>query len=122
MQTRQNRPTPSRGDLYVVDWNPARGSEQAGRRPALIVSNDLGNHAAPTVIVVAVTSRLTQRRFPFQVRVPLSAQTGLAGESLINCAQFITITKDRLERRIGALPNHLMLEVDAALRVALGLR
>lgn len=112
----------SRGDLYVVDRNPARGSEQAGRRPALIVSNDLGNRAAPTVIVVAVTSCLTERRHPFHVRVPLAARSGLANESLVTCSQFITIAKDRLERHIGALPEHLMLEVDVALRVALGLR
>jgi mRNA interferase MazF len=105
-----------------VDWNPARGSEQAGRRSALVVSNDMGNLAAPTVIVVAVTSRLTERLYPFQVRVPLSARTGLVSESLVNCAQFITISKDRLERRIGALPPDLMRAVDAALRVALGLR
>ena len=122
MGTPQNRPNPRRGDLYVVDWNPARGSEQAGRRPALVVSNDMGNLAAPTVIVVAVTSRLTERLYPFQVRVSLSTRTGLASESLVNCAQFITISKHRLERRIGVLPPDLMRAVDAALLVALGLR
>ena len=82
----------------------------------------MGNLASPTVTVVAITSLLTGRRYPFQVRVPVSARTGLVSESLINCAQFTTISKNRLERRIGALPPDLMRAVDTALRVALGLR
>lgn len=117
----RNRTIPRRGELYVVDWNPARGSEQAGRRPGLVVSNDLGNRSAPTVIVASITSRVSERRYPFQVRVPQAAGTGLTRDSTVNCAQFITISKDRLERYIGALPPELMRQVDAALRVALNL-
>ena len=117
----QSRGSPRRGDLYWLDWNPARGSEQAGRRPSLIVSNDLGNRMAPTVIVVAVTSRLSGRRYPFQVGIPLAARSGLVAESTVLCHQLITVSKDRLEGYIGTLPPDLMRRVDDALRVALGL-
>ena len=117
----QNRTTHRRGDLFVLDWRPGRGSEQAGKRPGLIVSNDLGNLVAPTVIVAAVTARVSNRRYPFQVRIPLTAQTGLVRDSTVNCSQLITVSKDRLERYIGALPPELLHQVDDALKVAFGL-
>lgn len=117
----QSRTTPRRGDLFVLDWHPARGSEQAGRRPGLVVSSDFGNRVAPTAIVVAVTSRVSGRRYPFQLRIPTAAETGLTRKSIVNCAQLVTVSKDRLERYIGSLPPDLMTEVDAALRVAMGL-
>lgn len=112
---------PRRGELYWVDWNPARGSEQAGRRPALVISTDRGNETAPTVIVAALTSRGTSRRYPFQVRIPLAVRIGLSQESTVLCHQLITVAKERLGLRIGTLSPELMAQVDQALRVALGL-
>lgn len=118
----QNRMTPKRGDVYWLNWYPARGSEQAGRRPGLVVSPDIGNRAAATVIVAAVTTRTPRRRYPFQVTVPVSLGTGLARESTVMCEQLMTVSKDRLDGYIGALPPDLMARVDVALQVALGLR
>lgn len=74
------------------------------------------------VIVAAVTSRLASRPYGFHVPVPLSVPTGLTRESTVLCHQLTTVSKERLERQIGALPPDLMGRVDEALRVALGLR
>ena len=41
------------GEVWLVNWNPAGGSEQAGKRPALVVQNDIGNEKAPITIVAA---------------------------------------------------------------------
>ena len=49
---------PKRGEVWLVNWNPARGSEQAGRRPALVIQNDIGNEKAPTTIVAAMIANL----------------------------------------------------------------
>jgi len=117
----QSRTTPKRGDLYVLDWDPARGSEQAGRRPGLVVSNDIGNRLGATVVEAAVTARPPRRSYPVTVRVPSAAQTGLNRDSSVLCAQLTTVSKDRLQRRIGAVPPELMREVDDALRAALDL-
>ena len=46
-----------RGDIYLANLNPYKGSEQGGKRPVIIIQNDVGNHYSPTVIVTAVTSR-----------------------------------------------------------------
>lgn len=108
-----------RGEVYWVSWNPSRGSEQAGRRPALIVQNNTGNQLASTTIVVAITSREMKRRYPFHVPVP---QGILPGESTIMCEQVMTIDKSRLEEPcITLLNDTVMEEVDAALKRSLGL-
>lgn len=46
-----------RGEIYYVDLNPVRGSEQGGIRPCLCIQNDLGNKHSPTIIVAAVTGK-----------------------------------------------------------------
>ena len=115
------RGEPRRGELYWLDWHPARGSEQAGRRPGLIVTANPINRRAPVVVVAALTSRVSQRPYHFHVRVPLSVATGLTRESTVLCEQLMTVSKDRLEAYIGALPPDVMAEVDAALAVALAL-
>ena len=61
-------PRASRGDVWLVDLSPVRGHEQAGRRPALIVSDDLFNRGpAGLVIVAPITS--TIRAIPSHVRL-----------------------------------------------------
>lgn len=117
----ETRPRPRRGDLFWLDWNPARGSEQAGRRPGLVVSNHADNMNSPVVFVAALTSRLPRRDYPFQVRVEPTTANGLTTTSIIHCAQLITVSKDRLGDRLGALSDAEMRRVDAALRIALGL-
>ena len=49
--------TIKRGDIYYADLNPVIGSEQGGKRPVLIISNDIGNKHSPTVIVAAITGK-----------------------------------------------------------------
>lgn len=117
----QNLRIPRRGGIYLLNWSPARGSEQSGRRPGLIVSNDTGNRFSPTVVVAAVTSRPPRQPYPVTVRIPTGTETGLDRESIVLCARLITISKERLQRHMGALPTDLMHEVDDALRAALGL-
>jgi len=58
---------PGRGEVWLVNWNPARGSEQADRRPALVIQNDIGNEKAPTTIVAAISSSV--RIYPMNVKI-----------------------------------------------------
>jgi len=53
---------PKRGEIWLVNWNPPRGSEQVGKRPAVIIQNDIGNEKSPTTIVAAISS--TVKLFP----------------------------------------------------------
>jgi mRNA interferase MazF len=47
-----------RGEVWLVDFSPGRGSEQQGSRPALVIQNDVGNEYAATTIVAAITSTI----------------------------------------------------------------
>ncbi|MCF8130900.1 MAG: type II toxin-antitoxin system PemK/MazF family toxin [Deltaproteobacteria bacterium] len=109
---------PKRGDVWLVNWNPARGSEQAGRRPALIIQNDIGNEKAPTTIVAAISTSV--RPYPMNVRVGPS-EGGLERPSVIKTSQILTISKERLEKRLGSLSRERMTEVDRAIKLSLSL-
>jgi mRNA interferase MazF len=109
-----------RGDIWLVDLNPVRGSEQWGIRPCLIISNDVTNEFAPTVCVVPFTSNLAGRRFPINV-VLTRNDTGLKVDSLLLCGQIRTVAKERLLRKLSTLRAERLPEVEKALRLYLGL-
>ena len=58
-----------RGDIFYADLRPVIGSEQGGIRPVLIIQNDTGNRHSPTVIVAAITSRMTKAKLPTHVKI-----------------------------------------------------
>ena len=109
---------PRRGEVWLVNWNPARGGEQAGKRPALIVQNDIGNEHASTTIVAALST--TVRLYPMNVQVD-PPQGGLTKTSMVKTSQLLTVTKERLEKRLGTVDQKKMEEVDRALRLSLAL-
>lgn len=109
-------PLPRRGEVWMVNFNPGRGSEQRGLRPALVIQNDVGNQYAATTIVAAITS--TVRIYP--VTVPLKrGEGGLKKPSMVNLAQILTLDKSRLQRRVGVFPPELMNRVNSAIRISL---
>lgn len=110
-----------RGDLYWVDWHPARGSEQSGHRPALVIQTDAGNSHPnyPNTIVAAVSTASV--RVPTHVQILPTPLNGLSSLSSVKCEQLMTISKERLQRHIGTLNEMDMLLVDAALKRALAL-
>jgi mRNA interferase MazF len=109
---------PRRGEVWLTNWNPARGSEQAGMRPALVVQNDIGNEKAATTIVAAISSSV--RLYPMNIAVN-PPEGGLDHPSIIKTSQILTISKERLEKRLGALDKERMSEVDKALKLSLSL-
>ena len=108
-----------RGQLWWVEWERGRGSEQRGTRPALVIQNDTGNRYAATTIVAAVTTG--GRALP--VVVPVSAsESGLPRDSFVNLAHILTVDKSRLLRRCGEIGPARMSQVDRAILVSLGVR
>lgn len=109
-----------RGDLFWVNLDPIKGSEQAGRRPVLVIQNDVGNQWAPTVIVAPLTTKSYSREFPANVDLPKDT-AGLKSNSTVLCSQIRTIDKSRLEERIGALSMMDIARVNRAIKISLGL-
>ena len=100
-----------RGNLYIADLDPVKGSEQGGHRPVLIVQNDAGNQYSPTVIVAAITS---QKKPNQPTHVCLKGVEILPKDSMVLMEQIRTIDKSRLEEYIE--------KVDRALRISIDLK
>jgi len=111
-------PSPKRGEVWLVNFNPGRGSEQKGVRPALVVQNNVGNQYAATTIVAAITTTIK----PYPVTVVIRARTcGLPYDSMVNMAQVLTVDKRRLIRKLGELAPEQLAAANRALRVSLDL-
>lgn len=108
----------NRGDIFIVDFSPVRGSEQADLRPALIIQNNMGNKLSPTTIIATITT--TQKPFPFMVKLR-AGEGGLLKPSSVNLAQKLTIDKSRLAQKLGSLGNERMRQVDLVIILSLGL-
>jgi mRNA interferase MazF len=110
---------PLRGDVWDLDLDPIKGHEQAGSRPALILSVDQFNEG-PADLVVIVPLTLTQRniRWHVSVRPP---EGGLAAESFIQCENVRSVSKVRFKRRRGRVSPATLEKVEDRVRILLGL-
>ncbi|MGW8886394.1 type II toxin-antitoxin system PemK/MazF family toxin [Streptomyces sp. NPDC055749] len=113
-----------RGDIYLVDYEPVRGSEANKARPSVIISNDGANTVVArtgrgVVTVVPLTSNVS-RIYPFQVLLP-AGESGLPRDSKVQCEQVRAVAKERFVRQVGAVPRLRMSEIDTALRRHLAL-
>ena len=108
-----------RGEIWKVNFNPGRGSEQKGIRPALIIQNDMGNQYAPTTIISAITT--TIKKYPVTVLIS-KGKGGLKENSMVNLAQVITVDKARLIKKLGQLGEDKTVEVDEAIKISLGIQ
>lgn len=87
-----------RGDIFFADLDPGVGSEQKGRRPVLILQNNVGNRFSPTVIIAPITSYVQKNRLPTHVLITEEI-SGLGRDSVVLLEQIRTIDKkDFLEK------------------------
>ena len=93
-----------RGDIFWADLEPARGSEQGGRRPVLFLSHELFNTNSGTVIAMAITSRPQRAGYPLTLSLP----DELAKPSWIKISQIRTLSTRRLGRRAGRISESRM--------------
>lgn len=111
-----------RGEVYWVDWNPGRGSEQVGQRPAVIIQNDVGNRVSRVTIIAACSTAPVEKPFPFIVKVT-AAESGFSDRDFhVHLGQIMTIDKSRLRDKYGELDDIIMAKVDDALKISLALR
>lgn len=108
-----------RGDIVYANFNPAIGSEQNGIRPALILQNDIGNKYSHTVIVAAIT---TSHKKELPTHINLNSVDFLESNSTLLLEQIRTIDKDRIQKYVGALSSNMMLAVDHAIAISVGLK
>ena len=109
---------PTRGEIWDVDLHPVRGREQAGRRPALIVSVDPFN-GGPADLVIVIPVTRTDRRIRWHVGIE-PPEGGLVSASFIKCEDVRSISKARLARKRGRVSDVTIEAVEDRLRLLLG--
>jgi mRNA interferase MazF len=90
-----------RGDIVWADPDPTRGHEQGGRRPVVVVSQDVFNARSGTVIAMAITSQPQKAGFPLTLEL---AGTKLPKRSWVKIGQIRTLSTKRIGAKIGRVP------------------
>ena len=110
---------PVRGDIWDVDLNPAKGREQAGFRPALVLSVDAFN-AGPAELVVVLPLTRTARKVRWHVPVD-PPEGGLSDVSYIKCEDIRSVSIGRFARHRGRVSWQTVQNVEDRIRILLGL-
>lgn len=110
---------PLRGEIWTVSFDPIRGREQAGTRPALILSTNRFNRSpAELVVVIPITSK--SKGIPWHVSV-LPPEGGVKTVSYIKTEDVRSVSKDRLGKRWGMVSTNTLDEVADRLKILLEL-
>ena len=106
-----------RGDIRWADLTPARGPEQAGMRPVLVLSHDVFNERSGTVIALAMTSQEPRAGFPLTWG---SKAPGLTKRSWIKISHIRTLSAERIGRRLGRAESAELAKVIEGLNEIIG--
>ena len=116
-----NELRPKRGEIWILNLNPVKGSEIAGERPCIVVQNDIGNAKALTTAVVPLTTKIRELHSPFQI-VLKPNETGLPRTSVAKCEQIKTVSiSHRLFRRVGNLSADALYRVEEGVLYEFGI-
>jgi mRNA interferase MazF len=110
----------TRGDIWLADLNPTRGSEQAGSRPVLIFQNDAINAFTSTLLAIPLTTNLRRASLPSCVRI-WHQEGGLASDSVVLCHQLRVLDKTRLYRKLGSVSQETLAAVESCVLFTLGI-
>ena len=108
-----------KGSIYWVDFSPGKGSEPIGRRPGLVIQNDILNDSKlNTVIMLAITSTMKFGELPGNV-ILRKGEANLPKKCVINITQIKSVDKTSIKEKIGTLSKKRMDEVHEGLKLVL---
>lgn len=108
-----------RWQIWLVSFNPARWSEQAWVRPALVIQNNIWNEYSVNTIILAISTKKWNEKL--DILVYSTKSNKLNSDSFIKCNQILTISKDRLVEYYWEISNDELALVEKALQLSLGL-
>ena len=108
-----------RGDIYLANLNPYKGSEQGGTRPVLVLQNNDGNFYCPTLIVAPMTTQLKKLNQPTHYLIQYNR--ALTAPSVVEFEQITTIDKSRIISYLGKLTEEQYREIDDYMITSLGI-
>lgn len=112
--------TIKRGEIWLANLNPTRGSEQAGVRPVLIFQNDQINKYTTTVPAIPFTTNLKRTALPSCIQIA-KGEGGLTSDSVALCHQLRVLDKTRLQKRLGAVSQATMAAIEVKVVFTMGI-
>lgn len=109
-----------RGEIWLADLNPTRGSEQAGIRPVLIFQNDLLNKYTTTVLAIPLTTNLRRAALPSCLLI-LKGEGGLAQDSVALGHQLRVIDRSRLQKKLGTVGQQTIATIEGRMLFTMGI-
>ena len=110
-----------KGSIYWVDFSPGKGSEPIGRRPGLVIQNDILNDSKlNTVVMLAITSTMKFGELPGNVTLR-KGEANLPKRCVINTTQIKSVDKKSIKEKIGTLSKKRMDEVNAGLKLVMAI-
>ncbi|MEE9150365.1 MAG: type II toxin-antitoxin system PemK/MazF family toxin [Thermoplasmata archaeon] len=110
-----------KGSVYWIDFSPGKGSEPVGRRPGLVVQNDVLNDSRlNTVIVLAITSTMKYGELPGNV-VLRKGEANLPKRCVVNVTQIKSVDKRSLKEKIGTLSEKRMADVYEGMKLVMSI-
>ena len=110
-----------KGSIYWVDFSPGKGSEPTGRRPGLVIQNDILNDSnLNTVVMLAITSTMKFGELPGNV-VLRKGEANIPKKCVINVTQIKSVDKQSIKEKIGTLSKKRMDEIHEGLKLVMNL-
>lgn len=101
------------GDIYFVDLPSQEGSVQSGRRPCILMSNQIALNTSPIVTIIPLTSKNKKSQ---RTHVKIGVDSGLKIESTALVEQIITVSKKLLLNKVGRVPQNKMNEINEVVK------
>lgn len=108
---------PLRGEVWLVDLNPTKGHEQAGKRPGLVISDDIFN-TGPAELVVILPLTTKNKNIPLHERID-PPEGGLKEVSYVKCEDIRSVSQQRLLARIGKVRIEHLRAIEEKVKVLL---
>lgn len=112
--------TIKRGDVWLANLNPTRGSEQAGIRPVIIFQNDVINQFTTTSLTIPLTTNVRRAVLPSCVKIT-KGEGGLKSDSVALCHQLRVLDKTRLQRKLGSVSQQTIEEIENCVLFTMGI-
>lgn len=113
--------TVNRGEIWLAELNPVRGSEQAGKRPVLVMQTNAINRFTTTVLTIPFTTNLRRATLPSCVKIS-AGEGGLSSDSVALCHQLRVLDKTRLTKKLGEVGDETLEKIENCILFTLGIK
>ena len=106
------------GDVLFADLGEAPKGIQGGKRPVVVIQNDIGNHFSPTILIVPLTKQLKKENLPTHQILYKNQNNGLKVDSTVLGEQIRIISKDVIKYKMGKLNQNEWGKVEEAFKAS----